>query len=56
MIFLFPDINDCVDKPCVHGQCIDGIASYSCSCHPGWEGTDCEISEYLPISERLMLI
>ena len=26
-----------------HGRCIDGIASYNCSCNKGWTGKSCEI-------------
>ena len=42
------DINDCVNNPCGdNGLCVDGVASYTCQCDAGWEGTHCEISEYL---------
>ena len=40
------DINDCMGNPCNNGgTCTDGIATYSCTCPPGFTGTDCEISE-----------
>ena len=25
-----------------HGKCIDGIASYNCSCYKGWTGEKCD--------------
>ena len=39
------DIDDCKDNPCNNGgTCQDGIASYTCLCPLGFNGTDCEIS------------
>jgi protein crumbs len=37
------NINECESKPCLHGECIDGIAEYTCKCNPGYEGVNCEI-------------
>ena len=41
------DINDCSPEPCQNGAtCIDDVNQYTCSCDEGYEGTDCETSEY----------
>ena len=40
---LFPDINECISRPCVNNAtCEDGVAGYVCHCLPGWEGVHCE--------------
>lgn len=36
------DINECLQSPCVQGQCSDTLGSYRCSCDVGWTGTNCE--------------
>ena len=41
------DINECADNPCKHGNCTDGINSYTCECDDGYEGDDCDIGEYI---------
>jgi len=39
-----PAENPCDSNPCEHGQCNDnGDGSYTCSCDPGWAGTNCDI-------------
>ncbi|XP_066275061.1 fibropellin-3-like [Branchiostoma lanceolatum] len=35
-------IDDCAPSPCAHGTCTDDIASYTCRCENGWEGTNCD--------------
>ncbi|KAI8493268.1 hypothetical protein Bbelb_292720 [Branchiostoma belcheri] len=35
------DIDECLSSPCAHGTCIDGVASYTCSCENGWTGNNC---------------
>ena len=40
------DIDECQPVPCVHGNCIDDINSYSCSCEIGYTGDNCEIGKY----------
>lgn len=35
-------MDDCSPDPCHHGRCVDGIASFSCACAPGYTGTRCE--------------
>ncbi|KAH3796462.1 hypothetical protein DPMN_150030, partial [Dreissena polymorpha] len=40
------NIDDCVlnDHPCRNGAtCVDGIKNYTCQCHPGYEGRNCEV-------------
>lgn len=36
------NINDCLSNPCIHGKCVDGIASYRCDCNKGYFGKQCE--------------
>ena len=39
------DIDECEKKPCENGgTCKDGVASYKCTCSPGFNGKDCENS------------
>ena len=42
------DIDECASKPCENGgSCQDGVNSYKCTCLPGFDGKNCENSEYL---------
>lgn len=43
-LIVFIDIDECFPSPCLHGECADGVNSYSCSCDAGYEGTNCDIS------------
>lgn len=36
------DINECYSDPCHYGTCKDGLASFTCYCHPGYTGRLCE--------------
>lgn len=41
------DINECNMNMCMNGgTCVDTIGSYYCKCDQGWEGVQCEISQY----------
>ena len=43
----FLDIDDCASSPCQNGgKCIDGVASFTCQCDPGWAGDVCDESKY----------
>lgn len=35
------NINNCDPDPCHHGECQDGIDSYTCICNPGYMGAIC---------------
>lgn len=35
------NIDNCDPDPCHHGQCQDGIDSYTCVCSPGYMGAIC---------------
>ncbi|XP_063315791.1 coagulation factor X-like [Pelobates fuscus] len=38
------DGDSCLTNPCEHGgSCLDGINRYTCLCHAGFEGTNCEV-------------
>ena len=43
---MFTDIDDCKGINCNNGECIDGVASYSCECDEGWNGVFCDHSKY----------
>ena len=52
----FSDINDCEPNPCKNaGECVDGVASYTCVCRPGYGGPDCSESMFISIFVSLSL-
>nr|XP_034306001.1 fibropellin-1-like isoform X3 [Crassostrea gigas] len=34
--------NTCRSFPCVHGNCTDYVNNYTCECHPGFTGVNCD--------------
>ncbi|KAI8513913.1 hypothetical protein Bbelb_082370 [Branchiostoma belcheri] len=36
------DINECVQCPCHHGQCVNQDGGYTCACSHGWTGQNCQ--------------
>ena len=44
----FSDIQECeIEHHCENGAtCVDGIATYTCTCATGYTGTHCEFSMY----------
>lgn len=45
-ITCFIDIDECMDGPCVNGNCTDHINNYTCTCTPGYTGRNCSISKW----------
>ena len=44
---VFTDIDDCSPNPCLNGaSCSDGVNSYTCSCVAGYNGNNCQTSEF----------
>ncbi|KAI8484821.1 hypothetical protein Bbelb_374180 [Branchiostoma belcheri] len=39
---LFKDVNECVARPCGHGNCVNYPGGYRCTCLPGWTGQNCQ--------------
>ena len=43
IIFPDSDIDECSSSPCQNGgQCQDEVNKYTCTCDPGYEGSDCK--------------
>ena len=45
-IYLYTDIDNCNPNPCFNGECVDGVASYTCNCDDGWTGENCGQSKH----------
>ena len=42
-IYKIPDIDDCAGITCSgHGQCVDGVSSYTCDCDVGYTDNECQ--------------
>lgn len=51
------DINECNMNMCMNGgTCVDTIGSYYCKCDQGWEGVQCEISQYFCLKVGIFCI
>ena len=37
------NIDECADKPWLYGNCLDGVASFTCECKKGYEGELCDM-------------
>ena len=35
-LFLFLDIDECINRPCRNGRCINSEGSFKCECQPGF--------------------
>ncbi len=47
ILYDIPDVDECASNPCQNGgACNDDVNGYTCSCEPGYEGIECEISRY----------
>lgn len=43
LIILFSDVNECDSNPCQNSAtCVDEVNKYSCTCQPGYQGSQCE--------------
>lgn len=49
------DVDDCSPNLCLNGAtCVDGVATFTCRCPPGFNGTRCEtgIDGIAAVSDR----
>ena len=42
ILIYITDIDECESSPCGHGNCSEGIDTFSCFCHTGYTGSLCE--------------
>ena len=54
VFFSFSDENHCLSSPCVNGMCNDFDTHYTCTCQPGYQGTDCETGFVLYLRSLLI--
>ncbi|XP_023932789.1 uncharacterized protein LOC106154055 [Lingula anatina] len=36
------DLDECINRPCLNGRCVDLYRMFYCACYAGWTGTLCE--------------
>ncbi|XP_019617070.1 PREDICTED: fibropellin-1-like [Branchiostoma belcheri] len=36
------ELNECTNKPCLHGGCVNQDGGHKCTCSPGWTGQNCQ--------------
>ena len=41
MLSFSAGVDYCASKPCVHGQCVNGMTGYTCDCDPMYNGQNC---------------
>lgn len=41
-MILYAEIDECASSPCIHGNCVDEIAKYECTCEVFYIGIYCE--------------
>ena len=39
---ILENIDECIGVDCNNGECVDGVAAYTCSCEDGYSGVLCE--------------
>ena len=39
------DVDDCEPNPCEHGDCTDGVGSFTCACADGYSGPTCALND-----------
>ncbi len=45
---LSSDVDECISSPCQNGaNCIQLFNRYRCDCNVGWQGTNCDLGEYI---------
>ena len=48
-LFTFAAVDNCVHEPCQNGAtCVNGTGGvpYNCTCVPGWDGPNCDMSNF----------
>eukprot|EP00808_Paulinella_micropora_P005987 g26500.t1 len=37
-------LDECLARPCMHGNCTELVGNYSCECESGWAGRNCSLN------------
>ena len=43
-LYIFEDVDGCLQNPCINGTCTDSLGGYLCTCSPGFTGLKCQIN------------